>query len=215
MRAAAVVLGVLILSACADDKLAANPPPGVDFSGQWKLNEADSDDPQHLAQAANGTAANGNNTQQTGRGRGRGGPGGMPGGGYQGPVAPAMGLMGAALRWPGKALEIKQVAGVVAFTSDGRNRVCQPGAQKKRRHRDDDPHDRDSMPSGRDAPPPVCGWSERTLVVRGGDTDDDRPAYEEDYGLSEDRMRLIEVVVFTGGRSNGFTLSRVWDRLQK
>jgi hypothetical protein len=52
-------------------------------------------------------------------------------------------------------------------------------------------------------------------VVRGGDTDDDRPAFEEDYSLSEDGMRLIEVVVFTGGRSNGFTLSRVWDRAQK
>ncbi len=213
MRAAAVVVAVLILGACADDKLAANPPPGVDFSGQWRLNEADSDDPQHLAQAANGTANNGNNSQQTSRGR-RGG-GGVPGG-YQGPVAPPMGLMGASLRWPGKSLEIKQVAGVVAFTSDGRNRVCQPGTQKKRRHRDDDPRDRDSMPSARDALPPVCGWSGRTLVVRGAtDTDEDRPAYEEDYNLSEDHTRLIEVVVFTGGRSDGFTLSRVWDRVPK
>jgi len=215
MRVAAVVLGVLILGACADDKLAVNPPSGVDFSGQWKLNEADSDDPQHLAQAANGTAANSNNSQQTtGRGRGRGGPG-MPGGGYQGPAAPPIGLMGASLRWPGKVLEIKQVAGSVAFTSEGRNRVCQPGAQKKRRHHNDDPHDRDSMPSAREAPPAVCGWAERTLVVRGGDSDDDRPAYEEDYSLSEDRMRLVEVVIFTSGRSNGFTLSRVWDRVQK
>jgi hypothetical protein len=104
----------------------------------------------------------------------------------------------------------------VAFTSDGRNRVCQPGAaEKKHRHHDDDARDRDSMPSGRDAPPPVCGWSERTLVVLGGDTDDDRPAYEEDYSLSEDGMRLIEVVLFKNGRSNGFTLSRVWDRVPK
>jgi hypothetical protein len=216
MRAAAVVVAMLILSACADDKLAANPPSGVDFSGQWKLNEADSDDPQHLAQAANGTATNGNNSQQSGgRGRGRGGGGGGLPGGNQGPVAPAMGMMGASLRWPGKGLEIKQVAGVVAFTSDSRNRVCQPGAEKKHRHHDDDPRDRDSMPSGRDALPPVCGWSERTLVVRGADADDERPAFEEDYSLSEDGMRLIEVVVFKGGRSNGFTLSRVWDRAPK
>ena len=213
MRAAAVVVAMLILTACADDKLAANPPHGVDFSGQWKLNEADSDDPQHLAQAANGTAANNNNTPQTGRGRGRGG-GGAPGG-AQGPSAPPMSMMGASLRWPGKGLEIKQVAGVVAFTSDGRNRVCQPGAEKKHRHHEEDPRDRDSMPSGRDALPPVCGWSEATLVVRGGDPDEDRPAYEEDYDLSEDGMRLIEVVVFKSGRSNGFTLSRVWDRVPK
>jgi hypothetical protein len=52
-------------------------------------------------------------------------------------------------------------------------------------------------------------------VVRGADADEDRPAYEQDYSLSEDRMRLIEVVIFTSGRSNGFTLSRVWDRVQK
>jgi hypothetical protein len=215
MRAGAAVVAILILSACADDKLAADPPAGVDFSGSWTLNAADSDDPQHLAQAANGTATNGNDSQQTSRGRGRGrGGGGAPGGGYAGPVAPAMGMMGASLRWPGKALQIKQVAGVVAFTSDGRNRVCQPGAEKKRRHRDEDPRDRDS-PAGRDALPPVCGWSERTLVVTGADTDDDRPAYEEDYSLSEDGSRLIEVVVFKGGRSNGFTLSRVWDRVPK
>jgi hypothetical protein len=215
MRAAAVVVAILILSACVEEKLAANPPPGVDFSGQWKLNEADSDDPQHLAQAANGTAPNSNNVPQTGRGRGRGGGGGIPGA-NQGPPPPPISTMAASLRWPGKALEIKQVAGVVAFTSDSRNRVCQPGSEKKHhRHREDDSRDRDSMPSGRDAPPPVCGWSERMLVVRGGDPDDDRPAYEEDYSLSEDGGRLIEVVIFTGGRSNGYTLSRVWDRVQK
>jgi len=216
MRAAAAVVAILILSACVQEKLAVNPPPGVDFSGQWKLNEADSDDPQHLAQAANGTATNNNNVPQSGRGRGRGGAGGGVPGANQGPVAPPISTMGASLRWPGKGLDIKQVAGVVAFTSEGRNRVCQPGSEKKhQRHREDDSRDRDSMPSGREAPPPVCGWSERTLVVRGGDPDDDRPAYEEDYSLSEDGARLIEVVIFTGGRSNGYTLSRVWDRVQR
>jgi hypothetical protein len=216
MRAAAVV-AILLLSACAAEKLAVNPPKGVDFSGQWKLNEADSDDPQHLAQVANGTATNNNNTSpqsSSGRGRGRGG-GGAPGA-YQGPSPPAVGIMSGALRWPGKTLEIKQVAGVVAFTSDSRNRVCQPGTEKKPRHHDDDSRDRDAMPSGRDALPPMCGWSERTLVVRGSDPDDDRPPpFEEDYSLSEDGLRLIEVVIFKGGRSEGYTLSRVWDRAQK
>ena len=214
MRAAAVVSAILLLSACATDKLAVSPPKGVDFSGQWKLNEADSDDPQHLAQVANGTASNNTAPAPGGGRRGRGG--GAPGA-SQGPVPPPVGIMGAALRWPGKSLEIKQVAGVVAFTSEGRNRLCQPGtgSEKKHRHRDDTARDRDSMPSGRDAPPPICGWSERTLVVRGGDPDDDRPPYEEDYSLSEDGTRLIEVVMFNGGRYSGYTLSRVWDRPQK
>jgi hypothetical protein len=216
MRAAAVVVAILLLSACAADKLAVNPPKGVDFSGQWKLNEADSDDPQHLAQVANGTASNNNNIAQSGGRRGRGAGGAAPGG-VQGPSPPPIGTMGAALRWPGKSLEIKQVAGVVAFTSEGRNRLCQPGTggEKQHRHHDDDSRDRDSLPSGRDAPPPICGWSERTLVIRGADPDEDRPPYEEEYSLSEDGARLIEVVMFNAGRYNGYTLSRVWDRLPK
>jgi hypothetical protein len=218
MRAAAVVVAILLLSACAEEKLAVNPPKGVDFSGQWKLNEADSDDPQHLAQVANGTATNNTNTSpQSGGGRGRGRGGGAAPGNYQGPNPPPVAVMSSALHWPGKMLDIKQVAGVVAFTSDTRNRVCQPGTgQKKHRHHDDDDsRDRDSAPSGRDAPPPICGWSERTLVVRGGEPDDDRMPFEEDYSLSEDGARLIEVVVFKGGRSEGYTLSRVWDRVPK
>ena len=218
MRAAAVVVATLMLSACVEEKLAANPPTGVDFSGRWQLNEADSDDPQHLAQVANGTAATaaGSNAPQGGRGRGRAGVGGAGPLGAQGPLPPPMGTMGAALRWPGKAVEIKQVAGVVAFTSDGRSRVCQPGAERKHRHHEsrERDYDRDAPPAGRDGPP-LCGWSERTLVVHGGDPDEDRAPYEEDYSLSEDGTRLIEVVIFNGGRSNGYTLSRVWDRAQK
>jgi hypothetical protein len=212
---AAVVVAILALSACAAEELAVKPPPGVDFSGQWKLSEADSDDPQALAQAANGTATNNNNIPQTSPHRCRVGAGaGLPSAGYQGPSPPPMSIMSASLRWPGKSLDTKQVAGVVAFTSDGRDRVCQPGSEKKKHSHQDDSRDRDSMPAGRDMPL-VCGWSERTLVVRGGDPDDDRTPYEEDYSLSEDGMRLIEVVTFTGGKSNGYTLSRVWDRVQK
>jgi hypothetical protein len=216
MRAAAVVVATLLLNACVEDKLAADPPKGVDFSGHWQLNEADSDDPQHLAQVANGTAANNNSVSQGTRGRGRPAIGAAPAG-PQGPLPPPMATMGGALRWPGKAVEIKQVAGVVAFTSDGRNRVCQPGTERKHRHRDDTrdrDFDRDAAPSGLDGPV-ICGWSQRTLVVHGGDADEDRAPYEEDYSLSEDGARLIEVVIFNGGRSNGYTLSRVWDRVQK
>jgi hypothetical protein len=132
---------------------------------------------------------------------------------------PPVSVMSEGLRWPGKQLEIKQVAGVVAFTSDGINRVCQPmDAGKVHRHhsdsggRDGDSSGRDPRGSRRDPPPPHCGWAEKTLVVQGGDPDDDRPPFEEQYSLSEDRQRLIEIVGFRGGRSSGFTMSRVWDR---
>jgi hypothetical protein len=64
----------------------------------------------------------------------------------------------------------------------------------------------------RDAPPPRCGWAEKTLIVQGGDPDDDHPPFDEHYSLSDDKQRLVEVVGFTGGRSRGFTMSRVWDR---
>ena len=132
---------------------------------------------------------------------------------------PAVSLMAEGLRWPGKQLEIKQVAGVVAFTSDGDNRICQPGEAVKPHRFHGGADDRDGGPPGRDAPrareapPPHCGWMDKTLIVRGGDPDDDRPPFEEEYSLSDDGQRLIEVVDFTGGRSNGFTMSRVWDRL--
>jgi hypothetical protein len=225
-----VVMAMLCLAGCASEKLAPAPPAGVDFSGRWKLNEADSDDVQRLLQAQfNNAATAQNSTGGSGggsggrggrQGGGRGGAGGMYPGGPAGPVMPQAGVLGEGLRWPGKQLEIKQVSGVVAFTSDGNSRVCQPtdGANPHRHHdrsgdRDGASAGRDAPGRGRDAPPPHCGWAEKTLIVRGGDPDDDHPPFEEHYSLSEDGHRLVEVVNFTGGRSNGFTMSRVWDRL--
>jgi hypothetical protein len=226
-----VIAAVVCLAACASEKLAPAPPAGVDFSGRWKLNEADSDDPQRLLQAQFNNAAGQNSPSSGGsggsgggrggrQGGGRGGGGAMYPGGPAGPIMPQVSVLGEGLRWPGKQLEIKQVSGVVAFTSEGNSRVCQPtDAANSHRHHGD-PGDRegasggrDPSPRGRDAPPPHCGWAEKTLIVRGGDPDDDHPPFEEHYSLSEDGQRLVEVVDFTGGRSSGFTMSRVWDRL--
>jgi hypothetical protein len=218
-----VIVTVMCLSACASERLQQAPPAGVDFSGRWKLNEADSDDPQRLIQAQVNGPAQSQTTSGGGRGGrqggGRGGAGGMVPGGPIGPVMPSVSAMSEGLRWPGKQLDIKQVAGVVAFTSGGINRVCQPmDAGKTHRHhsdsagRDGGSSGRDTRAQGRDSPPPHCGWAEKTLIVQGGDPDDDRPPFEEQYSLSEDGQRLIEIVGFRGGRSNGFTMSRVWDR---
>jgi len=214
----AVLAAIIVLSACASDALRLAPPSGVDFTGRWKLNEADSDDPLHLQQTANSEAAAraGDGGSSGGRG-GRGGRGGSQGVGYPGlspPATPSMGALAEALRFPGKQLELKQVGGVVAFTSEGKNRICQPGdAKKVQRHRSNS-SDRDApLPARRDTPPPSCGWSDKTLIVHGNDPDEDRPPYEERYSISEDGQRLVEEVSFRGGRSNGFTLSRVWDRL--
>jgi hypothetical protein len=213
----ALVAAIIALSACASDRLSLAPPSGVDFTGRWKLNEAESDDPMHLLQTANGQAAAGNSGSSGGReGRGgRGGGRGAQGSGYPtllAPPTPSMGALGEGLRFPGKQLEIKQVAGVVAFTSEGKNRICQPSdAKKVSRHRSSS-SDRDApLPSAREAPPPTCGWFEKTLIV-GSDADEDRPPFEERYSISEDGQRLVEEVSFRGGRSNGFTMSRVWDR---
>jgi hypothetical protein len=216
-----VVLAVAYLAGCASEKLEQAPPAGVDFSGSWNLNVADSDDPQRLIQAQFNAPAAGQSSTSPSGGRGgrqggaRGGAGGYSGGAA--PVMPSVGLLSDGLRWPGKQLEVKQVAGVVAFISGGINRVCQPTEPGQRHH----PSSGGSAPSGRDAPPrardaPVahCGWMEKTLIVRGGDPDEDHPPFEEHYSLSDNGQRLVEVVEFKGGRSSGFTMSRVWDRGQ-
>jgi hypothetical protein len=214
MRVAATT-AFLVLSACATNGLSLTPSADVNFSGHWELNVADSDDPQHILQTANQQAAaagDANSSGGRGSGRGGGGRGRGAGGASPYPVAavtppPAIAVLTEAFVWPGKKMDVKQVAGVVAFSSDGANRICTPSTTDKKSHHRDDEH----RPSGRDLPPLACGWSERTLIVQGGD-DTDRAPYESSFSISEDGRRLVEMVVFRGGRSNGFTLSRVWDR---
>ena len=211
----AVFAAIIALSACAGEDVRSTPPAGVDFTGRWKLNEPESDDPMHLLQTANSQAAGAGNSGNSG---GRGGRGGRGGVGYptlMPPATPAMGILAEALRFPGKQLEVKQVGGVVAFTSDGKNRICEPGNAKQHRRRHSNPADRDApLPAAREAPPPSCVWSEKTLIVRvSSDPDEERPPSEERYTISEDGRRLVEEVIFRSGRSNGFTASRVWDRL--
>lgn len=231
----AVVLAVMLISACASDRLALTPARGVDLSGQWRLNEADSDDPLRLAQnqpdpsktAAAGQGRQGGQGGSGGQGGGRGRRGGGFGGpGAVGPVGPTMPSVSAlrdALRWPGKNLDINQTGGVVAISSGGLDRVYKPTGGEKTPHRkktvDDEhrPEDVDPRPDDRrrgrgDGAPPICGWDERTLVVQ-GEPDDDHPPFEQRYVLSEDGQRLIQVVSFKGGRSAGYTVSRVWDKV--
>jgi hypothetical protein len=230
MRVALLVVALVCLSACASEKLALAPPSGVDFTGRWKLDEEDSDDPLRLFQSqmadskagASGTSGSSGGRRGQGRGGGRGGAGGGFGSGELGaPPPPAVGALSEALRWPGKELEIKQVAGVVAVTSAGDSRVFQPVADGNiHRHRkppdnDGAPRDRDTRMRDRDdGPPPVCGWDHKTLVVQSGAPDDDHPPFEERFSVSEDGQRLIEVVGLKSSRSAGFTMSRVWERVQ-
>jgi len=210
----ALLAAVVFISACASDGLNLAPPPGVDFSGHWQLNVADSDDPMHLLQLANAQAASAaDNTGNSGRG-GRGGRGGGPGSGYPAltpPATPSVSALADASRFPGKLLDIKQVGGVLTFASLGQTRVCQPSGAKNSHHHSN-ASDRDApLPAAREAPPPKCGWLEKTLIVRSSEQDEDRPPFEEHYSISDDG-RLVEEVIFRGGRSSGFTMSRVWDR---
>ena len=188
---------MFLLAACASDKLALAPPVGVDLSGQWQLNQADSDDPQHLIQGP----INGQAIRRNSDGSGRGG------GGLFGPAVPSVSALADALRWPGKELQIKQFAGAVTFRSDGFNRACRPNDQFSKSLQPGK-----SPTTGRDAAPTHCGWEDKTLVIQNGDPDQDHLSFEERYTLSEDGRRLVEVLGFQGGRSNGFTMSRVWDR---
>ena len=211
----AMVMTAVVLAGCASDKLALTPPKGVDLSAHWKLNEADSDDPQRLlqSQVANATAAAGHGGSTGSGGAGgqsrSGRSGGYPGGPI-GPAMPSVLALDEALRWPGKDLVIKQSGGTVTFSSGGNKRVCRPDVD---RH----PHrssGNDDASHGRgDVPPPVCGWDAGTLVVQSGEPEDERPPFELRFSVSDDGQRLIEVASFKGGRSSGFTASRVWERV--
>jgi hypothetical protein len=224
-----MTMALVCVASCASEKLAQAPPAGVDLTGHWKLNDADSDDPQRLMQAQN--AAAGQSTApggsgggsggggRGGRGGGRGGAGAMGMGGPGGPAMPSASAMAEGLRWPGKQLEIRQVAGVVAFTSDGGSVVCQPMDGGHHGHHGDsadgDSSRRDAPSRSRDAPPPRCGWMEKILIVENRESEDEHPPFEEHFGLSDDGRRLVEIVDFKGGRSSGFTMSRVWDRVDQ
>jgi hypothetical protein len=215
-----LMVGVFAIAGCAGSQLASTPPPGVDLSGHWNLNLADSDDAQRLMQsqiaaATAGVNAGGSTGAGGGRQRGRGG---MPAG-PTGPVMPSVAVLDESLRWPGHDLTIEQASDRVTFTADGGVRFCRPSAHKGGggHHPPSGgggaPQGRDMPSRGRgDAPPPRCGWDDRSLVVQAGEADDDRPPYEQRFSVSEDGQRLVEVVVFKGGRSNGFLASREWDR---
>lgn len=213
----ALALAVCVLCGCASDKLASAPPAGVDLSGHWKLNVADSDDPQRLMQsqiaAATANTTPDGQTGSSGRG-GRNGGRGSVAGGPTGPMTPSVLVLDEGLRWPGRDLTINQANGTVTFTSDGNARSCRPREGQGHPHRPPGGtggHYAASRGRG-DAPPPRCGWDERTLVVQSGEPDEDHPPFEQRFSVSEDGQRLEELVVFKGGRSNGFVASREWDR---
>lgn len=111
------------------------------------------------------------------------------------------------LHWPGKDLRIKQVAGIVEITSENVTWIYRPAVAKK--HKPTSVNTEDAL--CRDAPPPLCGWSGRTLVVLVRDSEDKHLAVEQHYGISADGRRLVEMVGVKG-HMDGFTISRVWDR---
>ena len=204
----AMLAGACFLAACAGDRLATAPPPGVDLSGHWALDEADSDDSQRLLQSQLAAAtANASGSGQTSTGR-RGGRGAAAAAGPTalGPVMPSVAVLDEGLRWPGKDVSIKQSPTAITFSSGASVRDCQLSPPKAPAH--------PAADRGRgDAPPPRCGWDQRTLVVQSGEPEEDHPPYEQRFSVSTDGQRLVEVILFKGGRSEGFTASRVWNRV--
>jgi hypothetical protein len=211
----ASALAVCVLAGCASGNLASAPPAGVDLSGHWKLNVADSDDPQRLLQsqiaAATANTSSDGQAGSPGRGGRNGSRNSLPGG-PAGPTIPSVLVLDEGLRWPGRDLTITQASGTVTFVSDGNPRLCR-SHQGQGHHPSGAPGSRDSASRGRgDAPPPRCGWDERTLVVQSSEAEEDRPPFEQRFSVSDDGQRLEEIVVFKGGRSSGFVASREWDR---
>jgi hypothetical protein len=198
----AMLAGACILSACASNGLTPAPPSGVDLSGHWTLDEADSDDAQRLLQSQLKAATqNASGSGQTATRRGAIGPTAL------GPVMPPLLVLDEGLRWPGKDLAIKQSGPVVTFSSGGSVRDCQLKTAKA------PPHPGVATRGRGDAPPPRCGWDQGTLVVESGEPEEDHPPYEQRFSLSPDHQQLVEVILFRGGRSDGFSASRVWNRV--
>jgi hypothetical protein len=199
----AMLAGACILAACASNGLNSAPPSGVDLSGHWTLDEADSDDAQRLMQSQLKAAtqnASGSGQTPNRRGAGAMGPTAM------GPIMPPLLVLDEGLRWPGKDVSIKQSGPVVTFSSGGSVRECQLKPAKAPTHSG-------AATRGRgDAPPPRCGWDEGTLVVQSGEPEEDHPPYEQRFSLSSGGQQLVEVILFKGGRSDGFSASRVWNR---
>jgi hypothetical protein len=200
---ALLILMIALLAACATDReLATAPPSGVDLSGHWRLNVADSDDPLRLSQALSSGAGMSSADRSSG-GRQRSGRGGQSTAQLP-PLQPgsiSATIVADILRWPGAQLEIRQVGGIATFNSDGDSRVYAPrtgaGRAEKSNHRSS-------------APPP-CGWDGASLVAH-FEREDNQPAYDVHYRLSDDSTRLLQIITLQGGRLTGFTMSRVWDR---
>lgn len=204
MRCILILSIAFIIGGCASTPaLDSAPPAGVDLSGQWHLNVADSDDPLRIPQAV---------SAGIGGGGGAGGGRGSRGGGQNGPRSVVVSIpvpvtvVAELLRWPGTDVAVHQDGGAVTFTSDGDSRLFQPVAGMR------------TPPSGhaakrgrRNVNAATSGWDGPVLVVRVL-PDEDQLGYEARYRLSDDGSRLFQVIVLQGGRLGGFTLSRVWDR---
>ena len=201
MRITLTLMFALIAGCAVQPVLDPVPPAGVDLSGHWRLNVADSDDPLRIPRSL---AAN---TPGSGQQRGRSSRNG--GQGMQGAALPAVAiptaLVADVLRWPGAEVEIHQEGGSASFTSDGDSRLYQPATAARSAAA------RNSRRGRRSAEPATCGWSGHSLVVH-LDAEEDQPGYEARYRLSDDGSRLLQVITLQGGRLTGFTLSRVWER---
>jgi hypothetical protein len=204
MRAVLLLIAAM-LAACASEELALAPPAGVDLSGRWKLNPADSDDPQRLSQALSSGAGSPAGGGRSGGQRGGGQSGGRQSGAQPAPLPAGVPVPVAAvaevLHWPGKDLEVRQSGGVVTFISDGESRVYRPLPPSKK-----------TAAKAHEGGDQICGWDGHTLIID-VEPDDDRPKFEERYRVSEDGGRFVQVIVITEGRDAGFSMSRVWDRV--
>jgi hypothetical protein len=101
------------------------------------------------------------------------------------------------LQWPGNDLDIHQSHGIATFTSDGAEQTYEPAMPGKKS----------------DGADQQVGWQGKSLVIL-MKADGERPPLREIFQESADGQRLVQVVAVTGGRSNGFSMSRVWDRAQ-
>lgn len=196
-----VLLLIVAVQGCAD-RLALRAPTGVDLSGTWHLNKADSDDPINVMQSQMAALGAGAPGFPPGGGPpgGRPPPGGFAGGAPVGPrIDPA--ALQRALNWPRETLVIRQQDASIEFDSDGQQRLLRPASRPCV-----------SVPTPRGVVAASCGWSQRSLVIKAESRR--RSAPIEKYALSEDGRRLIQTLLLKGGPGGELKLTRSFDAVR-
>jgi len=227
----AVLLSVLLLAACATERLAPAAPQGVNLTGEWNLNPNLSDDPSKLGGGDSDKTPpqrtpGGRRGRSGGHGGGGGGmpPVGGPGGGYnylpvaltgQDSAPPPAGqppaVPPASTRGPGAAGRYPRASAHLSITQQDNNLVIRSSAT-------DGTDSVEEYKAGTSGTIPFgpdktaqrsVGWLGPVFVIT---TDVKHGGWREDQLALDDEGHLIMTTQTKGGHQGNIEIKRVYDR---